>query len=217
MVLYGTGDKQIQMTYQSGNGNEFKFSRAFEGVITNLERRYRETNSEYIREKISEFMSDRPCPSCKGKRLNPAALAVTVDNVNIVEANSWPVLQTLDWVKKLANKNSPLTSKQRAIAERVIKEIHERLTFLVNVGLDYLTLNRSAVTLSGGEAQRIRLATQVGSRLVNACCMCWTSLRSDCTRAITQDCLKRSRVYATWATPFWSSSMMTKRFEKRIG
>ncbi len=166
IVLYGTGDKQIQMTYQSANGNEFKFSRAFEGVITNLERRYRETNSEYIREKISEFMSDRPCPSCKGKRLNPAALAVTVDDVNIVEANSWPVLQTLDWVKKLASKNSPLTSKQKAIAERVIKEIHERLNFLVNVGLDYLTLNRSAVTLSGGEAQRIRLATQVGSRLV---------------------------------------------------
>jgi excinuclease ABC subunit A len=166
IVLYGTGDKQIQMTYQSANGNEFRFSRAFEGVITNLERRYRETNSEYIREKISEFMSDRPCPSCKGKRLNPAALAVTVDDVNIVEANSWPVLQTLDWVKKLAGKNSPLTAKQKAIAERVIKEIHERLTFLVNVGLDYLTLNRSAVTLSGGEAQRIRLATQVGSRLV---------------------------------------------------
>jgi len=165
-VLYGTGDKQIQMTYQNANGNEFKFTRAFEGVITNLERRYRETNSEYIREKISEFMSDRPCPSCGGKRLNPAALAVTVDGVNIVEANSWPVLQTLDWVKKIASKGSPLTSKQKAIAERVIKEIHERLTFLVNVGLDYLTLNRSAVTLSGGEAQRIRLATQVGSRLV---------------------------------------------------
>jgi len=166
IVLYGTGDKQIQMTYQNANGNEFKFTRAFEGVITNLERRYRETNSEYIREKISEFMSDRPCPSCKGKRLNPAALAVTVDNVNIVEANSWPVLQTLDWVKRIASKGSPLTSKQKTIAERVIKEIHERLTFLVNVGLDYLTLNRSAVTLSGGEAQRIRLATQVGSRLV---------------------------------------------------
>ncbi|MBE7434938.1 MAG: excinuclease ABC subunit UvrA [Anaerolineales bacterium] len=166
IILYGTGDKQIQMTYQSAGGNEFKFSRAFEGVISNLERRYRETNSEYIREKISEFMSDRPCPSCKGKRLNPAALAVTVDDVNIVQANSWPVLQTLDWVKKLAGKNSPLTNKQKAIAERVIREIHERLNFLVNVGLDYLTLNRSAVTLSGGEAQRIRLATQVGSRLV---------------------------------------------------
>ena len=166
IVLYGTGDKQIQMTYQNANGNEYKFSRAFEGVITNLERRYKETNSEYIREKISEFMSDRPCPSCGGKRLNPAALAVTVDDVNIVDANSWHVLQTLEWVKKLSSKNSPLTSKQKKIAERVLKEIHERLNFLVNVGLDYLTLNRSAVTLSGGEAQRIRLATQVGSRLV---------------------------------------------------
>ena len=166
IILYGTGDKQIQMTYQNANGNEFRFTRAFEGVITNLERRYKETNSEYIREKISEYMSDRPCPTCGGKRLNPAALAVTVNDVNIVEANSWPVLQTLDWVKKIGGKNSPLTTKQKTIAERVLKEIHERLTFLVNVGLDYLTLNRSAVTLSGGEAQRIRLATQVGSRLV---------------------------------------------------
>jgi excinuclease ABC subunit A len=166
IILYGTGEKQIQMIYKNTNGNEFKFTRAFEGVITNLERRYRETNSEYMRERISEFMSDRPCPSCGGKRLNPAALAVTVDDVNIVEANSWHVLKTLEWVKKLSGKNSPLTSKQKKIAERVLKEIHERLTFLVNVGLDYLTLNRSAVTLSGGEAQRIRLATQVGSRLV---------------------------------------------------
>jgi excinuclease ABC subunit A len=166
LFLYGTGDKQINMTYKNANGNEFKFTRAFEGVITNLERRYRETNSEWMREKISEFMSDRPCPSCGGKRLNPAALAVTVDGVNIVEANSWPVLQTLDWAKKISGKGSPLTSKQKAIAERVIKEITERLSFLVNVGLDYLTLNRSAVSLSGGEAQRIRLATQVGSRLV---------------------------------------------------
>jgi excinuclease ABC subunit A len=166
IVLYGTGDRQIQMTYKSTNGNEFKFTRAFEGVITNLERRYKETNSEYIREKISEFMSDRPCPTCGGKRLNPAALAVTVDDINIIEVTSWPVLKTLDWVKKISGKNSPLTAKQKTIAERVIKEIHERLTFLVNVGLDYLTLNRSAATLSGGEAQRIRLATQVGSRLV---------------------------------------------------
>lgn len=166
VILYGTGDKQLPMKYTNSSGFEVKFSRAFEGVITNLERRYKETNSEYIREKISEYMSDRPCPSCSGKRLNPAALAVTVDDVNIVEANSWPVLQTLDWVKKIAGKNSPLTNKQKAIAERVIREIHERLNFLVNVGLDYLTLNRSAVTLSGGEAQRIRLATQVGSRLV---------------------------------------------------
>jgi excinuclease ABC subunit A len=166
IVLYGTGERQVQMTYRNSNGHEFRFSRAFEGVITNLERRYRETNSEYIREKISEFMSDRPCPTCKGKRLNPAALAVTVDDTNIITATAWPVLKTLEWVKKLSGKSSPLTPKQRTIAERVLKEIHERLTFLVNVGLDYLTLNRSATTLSGGEAQRIRLATQVGSRLV---------------------------------------------------
>jgi excinuclease ABC subunit A len=166
IILYGTGDRQVQMTYKNSNGHEFRFSRAFEGVITNLERRYRETNSEFIREKISEFMSDRPCPTCHGKRLNPAALAVTVDDVNIITVTSWPVLNTLEWVKKISAKNSPLTSKQKAIAERILKEITERLFFLVNVGLDYLTLNRSAVTLSGGEAQRIRLATQVGSRLV---------------------------------------------------
>jgi excinuclease ABC subunit A len=166
IILYGTGDKQVQMTYKNSNGHEFRFWRAFEGVITNLERRYKETNSEYIREKISEFMSDRPCPTCQGKRLNPAALAVTVDDVNIIAVTSWPVLTTLEWIKKISGKNSPLTSKQRTIAERILKEISERLSFLVNVGLDYLTLNRSAVTLSGGEAQRIRLATQVGSRLV---------------------------------------------------
>ena len=166
VILYGTGDRQVQMTYKNSNGHEFRFSRAFEGVITNLERRYKETNSEYIREKISEFMSDRPCPTCQGKRLNPAALAVTVDDVNIISVTSWPVLTTLEWVKKISGKSSPLTSKQKTIAERILKEISERLSFLVNVGLDYLTLNRSAVTLSGGEAQRIRLATQVGSRLV---------------------------------------------------
>jgi excinuclease ABC subunit A len=166
VILYGTGDRQVSMTYRNQNGNEFRFSRAFEGVITNLERRYKETNSEYIREKISEFMSDRPCPTCGGKRLNPAALAVTVDDVNIITVTSWPVLKTLDWIKRISGKNSSLSSKQKTIAERVIKEISERLSFLVNVGLDYLTLNRSAATLSGGEAQRIRLATQVGSRLV---------------------------------------------------
>jgi excinuclease ABC subunit A len=166
IILYGTGDRQVQMTYKNSNGHEFRFWRVFEGVITNLERRYKETNSDYIREKINEFMSDRPCPTCQGKRLNPAALAVTVDDVNIIAVTSWPVLTTLEWVKKISGKNSPLTSKQRTIAERILKEISERLSFLVNVGLDYLTLNRSAVTLSGGEAQRIRLATQVGSRLV---------------------------------------------------
>ncbi|MEW5940446.1 MAG: excinuclease ABC subunit UvrA, partial [Chloroflexota bacterium] len=163
IVLYGTGEKQVQMTYHSGNGNEFKFSRAYEGVITNLERRYRDTNSEYIRAKISEFMSNKPCPTCNGRRLRPEAIAVTVDEANIIDVTGWPVIRTQEWASKL---NKKLTARQKTISERILKEIVERLTFLVNVGLDYLTLNRSAATLSGGEAQRIRLATQVGSRLV---------------------------------------------------
>jgi excinuclease ABC subunit A len=166
IILYGTRGKEVEMTYRNGNGSEFKFKRPFEGVINNLERRYRETNSEYIRSKISEFMSDRPCPTCNGARLNAGALAVTVDNFNIVEVTSWPVKRTLAWIKHLSGSNSPLTSRQKAVAERILKEIYERLNFLVNVGLDYLTLSRSAATLSGGEAQRIRLATQIGSRLM---------------------------------------------------
>jgi len=165
IILYGTRGKEVEMVYRNGNGSEFKFKRPFEGVINNLERRYRETNSEYIRSKISEFMSDRPCPTCNGARLNAGALAVTVDGFNIVEVTSWPVKRTLAWIKHLSGSNSPLTSRQKAVAERILKEIYERLNFLVNVGLDYLTLSRSAATLSGGEAQRIRLATQVGSRL----------------------------------------------------
>ena len=163
IVLYGTGEKQVQMVYHNTNGNEFKFTRAFEGVISNLERRYRDTQSEWIRAKISEFMSDRPCPTCNGKRLRPEAIAVTVSDANIIDITGWPVIRTLDWAQKLGKK---LTARQKAISERILKEVIERLNFLVNVGLDYLTLNRSAATLSGGEAQRIRLATQVGSRLV---------------------------------------------------
>ncbi len=163
IVLYGTGEKQVQMTYHNSNGNEFKFTRAFEGVITNLERRYRDTNSEYIRAKVSEYMSNKPCPTCGGKRLRPEAIAVTVDEANIIDVTGWPVIRTQEWASKL---NKKLNARQKAISERILKEIVERLTFLVNVGLDYLTLNRSAATLSGGEAQRIRLATQVGSRLV---------------------------------------------------
>jgi excinuclease ABC subunit A len=111
-------------------------------------------------------MSDRPCPACQGKRLRPEALAITVDNKNIVEVTDWPVNGTLDWIKKLFSPESPLTPRQRSISERILKEIIDRLGFLVNVGLEYLTLRRTAASLSGGEAQRIRLATQVGSRLM---------------------------------------------------
>ncbi|MCS6995035.1 MAG: excinuclease ABC subunit UvrA [Anaerolineales bacterium] len=166
LILRGTGGERVRVHYRNREGRTASFEAAFEGVIPNLERRYRETNSEYIRNKISEYMSDRPCPACQGKRLRPEALAVTVAGVNILEVTDWPISRALEWAQYLAGPNTPLSLRQQAIAERILKEITARLGFLVNVGLDYLTLRRSAATLSGGEAQRIRLATQVGSRLV---------------------------------------------------
>ena len=166
IILHGTHGEKVHMHYHNKDGRQATFDTSFEGVIGNLERRYRETNSEYIREKISEFMSDRPCPTCHGKRLRPEAIAVTVDNTNILQVTEWPVLRSLEWTKALAGSRSPLSTRQRAISDRILKEIVSRLGFLVNVGLEYLTLSRSAGSLSGGEAQRIRLATQVGSRLV---------------------------------------------------
>ncbi len=164
-ILYGTGNEQIPMTVEGRNERKTTMQLSFEGVIPNLERRFRETHSEYIRGKISEFMNDRPCPTCKGERLRPEALAVTVMDQNIVEVTRWPVIKTLDFIKRLSTPGA-LTTREFTIAERILKEINARLGFLVNVGLDYLTLNRSAGTLSGGEAQRIRLATQIGSGLI---------------------------------------------------
>ncbi len=165
-ILYGTGKEEIKVHMVGRNDRQSTFQTTFEGVIPNLERRFRETSSEYIRSKITELMSDRPCPTCKGTRLRPEALAVTVDDHNIVEITDWPVVRTLAWIQQFGREESPLTERQKTIASRVIKEIQARLGFLVDVGLDYLTLRRSAATLSGGEAQRIRLATQIGSRLM---------------------------------------------------
>jgi excinuclease ABC subunit A len=164
-VLYGTGGEEITVHVEGQNGRETTFKTAFEGVIPNLMRRYRDTNSEYIRNKIAEYMTDRLCPTCNGARLRKEALAVTVNNANIVEVTDWPVIKTLNWINELTQGDA-FSTRQAAIAERVIKEIQSRLGFLVNVGLDYLTLRRSAGSLSGGEAQRIRLATQIGSRLM---------------------------------------------------
>jgi excinuclease ABC subunit A len=167
LVLYGTQGKEIPVEYTRHNGHESVFYTPFEGVINNLQRRYRETQSEYIRMRIAEFMGEKPCPECGGKRLRKEALAVTVDGFNIIDVTEWPVNKTLTWINRLASStDSPLTTREKAIAERIFKEITSRLGFLVDVGLDYLTLQRSASTLSGGEAQRIRLATQVGSRLM---------------------------------------------------
>jgi excinuclease ABC subunit A len=166
LILYGTHGKEVPVEYTRSNGRTVTFETAYEGVMTNLQRRYNETNSEYIRDKISEFMSQHTCPTCNGKRLRPEALAVTVDDFNIVTVTDWPVKRTSLWVERLLEPQSPLNERQQIIAERILKELVSRLGFLVDVGLDYLTLSRSAVSLSGGEAQRIRLATQVGSRLM---------------------------------------------------
>ncbi|NMC52818.1 MAG: excinuclease ABC subunit UvrA, partial [Chloroflexi bacterium] len=166
ILLYGTNGREIKVNFHGRNDRLSTVQTSFEGVINNLERRFKETQSDYIRNKIQEYMSDRPCPTCKGARLRPEAMAVTVAGKNIIEVTSWAVVDTLNWVDTLEQDESILTPRQKAIAGRILKEIQSRLGFLVDVGLDYLTLNRSASSLSGGEAQRIRLATQVGSRLM---------------------------------------------------
>ncbi|MGB6421528.1 MAG: excinuclease ABC subunit UvrA [Anaerolineales bacterium] len=166
LVLNGTKGKRVTIHYRNRDGRQATFQTAFEGVIGNLQRRFRETSSEYIREKLSEYMNEQVCPTCKGARLRKEALHVTVGDANIIEVTRWHVLQTLEWVRRLCGPDTPLNSRQQIIAERVLKEVQDRLGFLVDVGLDYLTLDRSAASLSGGEAQRIRLATQIGSRLM---------------------------------------------------
>ena len=166
VILYGTNGHEVTVHYRNRNGRTATFRTPFEGVISNLQRRYNETTSEYMRDKIAEFMSERTCPVCQGSRLRPEALAVTIGGVNIITVTQWPVNRTLQWMHWLSGPETPLTSNQQVIAERILKEITDRLGFLVDVGLDYLTLHRTAATLSGGEAQRIRLATQIGSRLM---------------------------------------------------
>jgi len=166
LVLYGTKSDVFTINMVGKNNRSVSYEASFEGVINNLQRRFKETNSEYIRSKIGSWMSDRPCPTCGGARLRKEVLAITVDHKNILEVTNWHILQLLDWINFLAGEPSPLSNKDLIISSRILKEIQSRLGFLVNVGLDYLTLSRSAVTLSGGEAQRIRLATQIGSRLM---------------------------------------------------
>jgi excinuclease ABC subunit A len=162
LILYGSGGEEIPITYTARDGGRRIYRTPFEGVVPNLQRRYRETTSDYIRAKIEEFMTRRPCPACGGARLRPEALAVTVGGQNIYELTRWPASRLLEWLDALVPQ---LTPKERAIADRILKEVRSRLQFMVNVGLDYLTLDRTADTLSGGEAQRIRLATQIGSQL----------------------------------------------------
>ncbi len=158
-LLYGTKGQKLTLSVSKFSGG--KMEQPFEGVVNNLERRYRETSSEYARGEIEECMSEVPCPDCKGRRLKKEVLAVTVGGLNIMEFSEKSVTKAIDFMEKLE-----LTEMQHKIGDRVIKEILDRLGFLRSVGLEYLTLSRASGTLSGGEAQRIRLATQIGSSLM---------------------------------------------------
>ena len=156
LILFGTGTKTYRISLSAGRS----FETTYEGVIPNLERRHRETDSEFIRRDIERFMQERPCHQCHGLRLKPEALAITVNDASIMDVCQLSITDAAAWVAKLQ-----LSANETQIAKLIIKEITARLKFLIDVGLDYLTLLRSAVTLSGGEAQRIRLATQIGSGL----------------------------------------------------
>ena len=160
IILYGSGEEEIKFHIEE-EGRKYIYKKPFEGVIPELQRRYLETDSEYVRGEIERFMGTSPCPTCHGKRLRKESLFIRVDGKDISEVVSLSVSTSLEFFKTLK-----LSERDRTIAERIIKEIRERLGFLIHVGLDYLTLDRAAGTLSGGEGQRIRLATQIGSSLV---------------------------------------------------
>lgn len=160
IILYGTGNDKIDIYYKNANGSGH-YSYNFEGIIPTMQRRYKEATSDYIKQEYEEFMTYTPCPSCKGARLRPEVLAVTIGDKNIDDITRLPIIKVRDFFDSIE-----LTHMQYMIGEQILKEIKARINFLVDVGLEYLTLSRSAGTLSGGESQRIRLATQIGSGLV---------------------------------------------------
>jgi excinuclease ABC subunit A len=160
-ILFGSGGDPVTMKYDDGV-KAYSTSRPFEGVIPNMDRRWRETDSAWLKEELGRYQSEAPCETCKGRRLKPEALAVKIDGRDISQISDMSILEAAEWFAALDKK---LTPKQREIAQRILKEINERLGFLRNVGLEYLTLARASGTLSGGESQRIRLASQIGSGL----------------------------------------------------
>ncbi|MDD5412593.1 MAG: excinuclease ABC subunit UvrA, partial [Methylobacter sp.] len=161
IILYGSGNEVIEFKFMTGTGSVKKKHHSFEGIIANMERRYHETDSQLVRDELAKYLSQKPCNVCEGARLNVSARNVFVEDLPIHHLTRFPIRKSLDFFKHLN-----LTGKRGEVAIKIVKEIQERLEFLVNVGLDYLTLDRSADTLSGGEAQRIRLASQIGAGLV---------------------------------------------------
>lgn len=171
VILNGSHGQKVTVRYRSKTGRPRSYDVVYEGVIPNLKRRYEATSSDYVREELERYMAERPCPTCHGARLKPEVLGVTVEGRSIVDVTRMPIREARDWVAFLARDpgqydDARLSEREFLIARQIFKEIRERLGFLVDVGLDYLTLERSANSLSGGEAQRIRLATQIGSSLM---------------------------------------------------
>ncbi len=170
-LLHGTGE-MVTLKYVNQYGRTHYYDTAFEGVIPNLSRRYRETDSDYVRAEIERYMTASPCTACNGDRLKPESLAVTVGDKNIPAVVRMSIVEAQRWFEWLAGPRTSLSKREQAIAHQILKEIRARLDFLVDVGLDYLTLDRRTATLSGGEAQRIRLATQIGSGLMGVLYVC---------------------------------------------
>ncbi|HEU0114886.1 MAG TPA: excinuclease ABC subunit UvrA, partial [Thermomicrobiales bacterium] len=171
LLLHGSNGEHVTVRYKSRNGRARSYDVAYEGVIPNLRRRYEATSSDWVKEELERYMAERPCPTCGGARLKPEVLAITVEDKSIVDVTRMAIRDAQAWFASLSidpaeDAAAPLSERELLIARQIFKEIRERLGFLVDVGLDYLTLDRAANTLSGGEAQRIRLATQIGSSLM---------------------------------------------------
>ncbi|MFH1509107.1 MAG: excinuclease ABC subunit UvrA [bacterium] len=167
IILYGSGNKYYNLKNETGRGKVMEYTTSYEGVVTNLKRRYKDTDSDYMRREIESYMKIMKCPTCQGKKLKPEALSVKVADETIDKVTSLTVEEAIVFFNNLKNpKKSKLNEREKTIAKQILKEICDRLSFLRNVGLDYITIDRNASTLSGGEAQRIRLATQIGSQLV---------------------------------------------------
>ncbi len=171
-LMHGTEGETINVAYQTARGRVRNFDISWEGVLTNLARRYRETESEWARADIEKYMVAVPCSECRGARLKPEMLAVTIEDRSVVDVARMSVAEAIGWTETLRGDASPLSARDRQIARQVLQEIGGRLTFLRDVGLEYLTLDRASATLSGGEGQRIRLATQIGSALMGVLYVC---------------------------------------------